>query len=567
MVLSSARIPAASTTTSPRVGTRVRSVPPPSCLPGDFPARPTGWPFRDPYDYLPGKVIDDAVPGGLWRVDDKIYDISNFVHPGGQEFITLTKGTDVTELFHTHHLDFEKANKTLRTYEVDLASVSTLKALGQRNSCLTFEPEGFYCTLRRKIWERFGAEEGAGGKRKKKREEEEKKGGVAAGGRGRAASSRRLPVVGLGAPLLTNLFSDSLVVLHLSLLYLASSSLSFSTSIKFVVALGMLNGLFIGVGHNFLHQKDSLRRHYMDLCGYSSADFRMHHLFSHHPYTNTILDAELNQWLPEISFFPVGYAGAASSSWPKSSLRSFLLFTVVLPLGIPKLQLHRFVKIATMTYRAGRRDWIAQLAPVLQIVALSHAGVGGGSSGGGGINSLSSGIGLWLLMLTTSSAFFLWPNYLLGPHFNDECWHQGDVLDDTDWGLLQVQTNVERKDLSQLDRLIDNLNNIPTFNMHHIHHLFPTIDATELSKVAPIFDKHCEEWAVNFEMMSYPELARGLWRCLGKGYVPNERPRNGMRSSTSAGGGGKETTTTSTTTTPAKTTTTTTKRKGAKAAN
>ena len=38
--------------------------------------------------------------------------------------------------------------------------------------------------------------------------------------------------------------------------------------------------------------------------GFSSCEFRMHHALSHHPYTNTVMDAELNQLLPEVSFFP-----------------------------------------------------------------------------------------------------------------------------------------------------------------------------------------------------------------------------------------------------------------------
>lgn len=37
----------------------------------------------------------------LWRVHNSLYDLSNFEksHPGGREFISLTRGTDITELF------------------------------------------------------------------------------------------------------------------------------------------------------------------------------------------------------------------------------------------------------------------------------------------------------------------------------------------------------------------------------------------------------------------------------------------------------------------------------------
>ena len=115
-----------------------------------------------------------------------------------------------------------------------------------------------------------------------------------------------------------------------------------------------------------------------------------------------------------------------------------------------------------------------------------------------------------------------------GPHFNDECWHQGDTLDSRDWGLLQVQTNTERANMSEKDNLKDNLVNVPTFNLHHLHHLFPTIDAAELSKIVPMFEEHCEEFGVVFDRMTQKELAAGMYKCVD-GYAPNNRTRNGIR--------------------------------------
>lgn len=45
------------------------------------------------------KTVDGAE--GLWRIENKLYDLENFAksHPGGAEWIRLTKGTDITELF------------------------------------------------------------------------------------------------------------------------------------------------------------------------------------------------------------------------------------------------------------------------------------------------------------------------------------------------------------------------------------------------------------------------------------------------------------------------------------
>jgi len=54
------------------------------------------------------RTIDGAE--GLWRIGNRLYDLEKFakLHPGGAEWIQLTKGTDITELFEV----FESKTKT-----------------------------------------------------------------------------------------------------------------------------------------------------------------------------------------------------------------------------------------------------------------------------------------------------------------------------------------------------------------------------------------------------------------------------------------------------------------------
>ena len=85
-----------------------------------------------------------------------------------------------------------------------------------------------------------------------------------------------------------------------------------------------------------------------------------------------------------------------------------------------------------------------------------------------------------------------------------------------------MQGNTERTSLPH-----DNFVNIAAFGLHHLHHLFPTIDAFELAKLVPLFQQHCDEWGVNFKTMSNKQLAAGLDKCV-TGYEPNERTRNGI---------------------------------------
>jgi sphingolipid 8-(E/Z)-desaturase len=454
-----------------RVGTKVRSDPE---LKTDFPKIPTGWPYNDPYDFMSGKRVDDQVPPALHRVHDKLYDFKNFAHPGGKLWLELTKGTDITELFETHHLNYFKACKMLKLYEV-----KSNKALPPRNSMFTFKEDDFYATLRAKVWKEYAE------------------------------------LVQVGPSETSNIFADIMLLISVMLTVAAGhySTSNLRLAIGITVFLGAHNGLFIGIGHNFMHQKSNFRRYYLDVSGFSCAEFRMHHALSHHPYTNTIMDAELNSLIPlGVSFFPHPKSIASGVS---TGISLALLCT----LGIPVRMMTRIYHIVIGTWPGERDDKLAQLIPLTQLLLICQF-----SS-----ENVFLGLALWCLMLLVSSSVFLWLNFLEGPHFNDECWHQGDTLDSTDWGILQVQTSVERSDLSSADTLIANLVNIPTFNHHHLHHLFPTIDAVHLSKLLPLFEKHCDEYDVVFKTMTNVSLAKGLWRCIISGYEkPNDRTRNGI---------------------------------------
>jgi fatty acid desaturase len=325
-------------------------------------------------------------------------------------------------------------------------------------------------------------------------------------------------VVTLGPSPESKLLADTLVLVSILGTFMAGQSTYLPASVLFTVATGLVNGLFIGVGHNFLHQAEAFRHHYLDLSGFNSADFRAHHAVSHHPYTNTVADVELNFALPAVNFFPEE-AG-------RRPLRQRVGQRVALALrnglGTPVLQIGRLAKTLTGRLAGGAggsrpADKVAALIPAAQIAAL--AGLQG---------SLAAGCWRWILMLTSTSNLFLWMNYLTGPHFNDQCWHQGDTLDDRDWGIVQVQTNTERAGLPQDGSLRSNLLNIPTFGLHHLHHLFPTVDAYELSRIMPLFEETCREFGVEFSLMDNYELSNGLWRLLD-GVRPSTRTRNGLR--------------------------------------
>lgn len=96
------------------------------------------------------KRADDNVDDGLWRIHDTIYDLTDFVkkHPGGGDWITLTKGMDITELVESHHVYQDKLAPYLKKYRVK-------ETTRPRNSKLTFHKDGFYVTMRNKVADRL----------------------------------------------------------------------------------------------------------------------------------------------------------------------------------------------------------------------------------------------------------------------------------------------------------------------------------------------------------------------------------------------------------------------------
>lgn len=98
--------------------------------------------------WLEAKRIGDNAEG-LWRIDDKIYDLINFIprHPGGADWLKLTQGTDITELFESHHIS-TKAEMLLPHFFVKRADKP-------RNYKFTFCDDGFYKTLKIKAVDQF----------------------------------------------------------------------------------------------------------------------------------------------------------------------------------------------------------------------------------------------------------------------------------------------------------------------------------------------------------------------------------------------------------------------------
>ena len=117
------------------------------CLDG-FGVYPTlrDHPLKTAAQWLKGRRADDDC-GHLWRVHDKLYDLSDFIssHPGGGMWLQVTRGTDITEAFESSHLDANKVDAILAKFYRKEAPTNK-----KRQSPFTFQDDGFYRTLKKR---------------------------------------------------------------------------------------------------------------------------------------------------------------------------------------------------------------------------------------------------------------------------------------------------------------------------------------------------------------------------------------------------------------------------------
>ncbi|XP_023948987.2 cytochrome b5-related protein [Bicyclus anynana] len=217
-------------------------------------------PFKDPLQWLTGKALDDGAEG-LWRVHDKLYDFTDFVnrHPGGEEWLELTKGTDITEAFESHHIN--------PTTEKMLSKFYVRDAKTPRNSPFTFHEDGFYRTLKRAVYDEL----------------------------------KKIPK---DASVTADRITDGLFVT-----LLCSSSLAcwyddyWLATFWYVVASLSLATLTVTC-HNFIHRKTNWRMYLFNMSMWSFRDFRVSHVLSHHLHTNTLNDLEISSLEPFLLYNP-----------------------------------------------------------------------------------------------------------------------------------------------------------------------------------------------------------------------------------------------------------------------
>ncbi|OXA51195.1 Cytochrome b5-related protein [Folsomia candida] len=299
---------------------------PPSSFPGIW-KTPSGreTPFRSGYNWMESKRLDDDI-GNLWRVHDKLYDLTPFIHkhPGGPDWLELTQGTDITEAFETSHI----VNVDL--VEKNLAKFYVQDATKPRISPYTFKENGFFKTLKKKI-------------------------------------APIMTTVGTGPTNQVILMQDGMVAMFLGCMLLGTWLDS--------TVLKIISGFFLAVqligAHNFFHLKDNWRKYYFDLGLLSSHEWKITHSLSHHLYPNTLMDIEL-ELFPTYQFLP-NRPKNFILRWYGPVIYSHLLYIVGFWMELGR----RIFKIAMGEQKLRVENGIVflQLVPLVMIAPTVQAGI------------------------------------------------------------------------------------------------------------------------------------------------------------------------------------------------
>ncbi|KAF2892876.1 hypothetical protein ILUMI_13293 [Ignelater luminosus] len=394
----------------------------------------------------------------LWRICDSLYDVSDFIkkHPGGKFWLETTKGTDITEAFESHHVKSDRPEKLLNSFYVRNAKTP-------RNSPYTFEDDGFYKTLKRRV-------------------------------------SKFLKTIPEKETQSSDFYTD---VLMFSVFIFAIFS-CLVWSYKLATVTGFLCGLTINAVHNYSHKRDNYRMYYHDVCGLSSRDFRIIHILSHHFYPNTTRDVQAYFSDPFAIPFP-----------EKKSFIVKYLSWIYIPLIFFTLAFHvaAVVRFLGLIYFKPRRPLEAcELLPLL--LPLSMYLISG--------QSLLATIGLWQIIIVATSFTFSVIAFT-NSHIHPEIYIDGDTTrpkDEMDWGINQLDTISDRYEINGNKFLV-----LVSFGDHALHHLFPTLDHGILHHLYPIALETMKEFNVDIRMMSQIDMSLGYFRRLAK-ETKNPHPPN-----------------------------------------
>lgn len=234
--------------------------------------------------------INKDIPDNLIGIRGNLYNIDYFNHPGGNTFLEINKGTDITNLFETHHINIKLAEKSLEK----------CKCVGTYVVKHNYD-YNFYDLLRSYVFEKF-----------------------------KTKLSRKINFKTKISLILYIILGG---ILNFNLLYFKSFSYLYFS----ICLLNSLNNSILGgFGHNGIHKLEysSLL---LDWNGLSSFEWLLEHVHSHHMYPNSKYDHDSISMIPFLNWIPTKSKSYFSI---KGKHIVYLLAEIVVP--IQGLFIHKF---------------------------------------------------------------------------------------------------------------------------------------------------------------------------------------------------------------------------------
>lgn len=329
--------------------------------------------------WLAGKRIDDNAEG-LWRIHDKLYDFTSFVqrHPGGEEWLRVTEGIDITEQFETHHIS-NLAEKMLPKFYVR-------EALLPRNYKITFDENGFYKTLKRKV-------------------------------------ANKLDFLDQSTVKNSQFYCDLTLTSSVLLSIIAARDNNF-----LIASFASLSLLWLSViTHNFIHQRDNWRMYLINFSMMSFREWRVFHAMSHHLYPNSYYDLEIAFFEPFLNWMPIHKTSFQKCfSWLFSPLSYTLIFFGEFGM-----------RISDVIYYNQKLFWddlIPFILPVLMLLFGNH--------------SIWVVTKIWLFIISLTSFMYGIVGVNAGHHHNT-IFHDGDELKSLDFGIYQLAATIDRSEVKK----------------------------------------------------------------------------------------------------------------------
>lgn len=437
-----------------------------------------------------GRRTAETGSSSLWRIHGKMYDLEKFMdmHPGGRVWLALTRGTDATQAVEAYHLDGARVEAVLSHYYVrDVKSDEF-----EHGDRFTFEENGFFRTLRRRVLERLRTKAGS------------------------VATTREATAATTSMKTASAVAIAQFCALHAFTRSSGSLLASAFTGIS-------LAGCW-GVGHNFMHQaedKAGMWPYAMDLSGNGNAvDWRISHALSHHLDTNLDTDWE------DANLVGKRY-GDKDNNQPPSLL-------YLAPFGGLHFLVEsiRYVARTLKEVITGENKSVGKhvghiipgLFPLMQLLSYVR-----------GQRSFKKGV---LLYLVQAAAFLLWfvplalgvhhaapppdseesKGLMKGPNSrNTYAWSEGQSGAQTDWGAHQVEATTDHsvypKRMPAFLRDWLSLTLFGYLNNHTLHHLFPGIDQCHLHDLHDLLEETAKEFGIeSSSVKAYP------WQSLYSGF-------------------------------------------------